>query len=102
MEFSAGQISDMLGGTVEGDPAVIVNRLSKIEEGTSGSLSFLANPKYNSFLYSTEASVVIVGKDFVADKPVHATMVRVADAYGSFAQLLEKVAMIGPDLRIRF
>lgn len=89
MEFTAQQISDLLQGNVEGDPGARVSRLARIEEGTPGSLSFLANPKYVDFIYSTEATIVIVGKDFIAEKPVKATLVRVADAYGSFAKLLE-------------
>jgi UDP-3-O-[3-hydroxymyristoyl] glucosamine N-acyltransferase len=89
MEFTAQQISDLLQGMVEGDPGARVSSLSRIEEGKPGSLSFLANPKYVEFIYSTEATIVIVGQDFVAEKPVKATLIRVADAYGSFAKLLE-------------
>lgn len=89
MEFTALQISNLLQGTLEGDPNATVNRLAKIEEGIPGSLSFLANPKYTEFMYSTQASVVIVGNDFVAEKPVTPTLVRVSDPYASFARLLE-------------
>lgn len=91
MEFSAEQIAAMLGGTIEGNETVSVNSLSKIEEGTSGSLSFLANPKYTEFLYNTEASIVIVGNDFTPEKavPSTCTLIRVEDAYGAFAKLLE-------------
>ncbi|REJ82512.1 MAG: UDP-3-O-(3-hydroxymyristoyl)glucosamine N-acyltransferase [Bacteroidetes bacterium] len=89
MEFTAKQIGDLLEGTVEGDPSVKVNRLSKIEEGRLGDLTFLANPKYESFIYSTKASLVIVGKDFVPEKPVEPTMIRVSNAYESFVRLLE-------------
>ena len=71
MEFSAKQISDLLSGKVEGDPSVTVNRLSKIEEGEPGSLTFLANPKYTPFIYPTKASVVIVDKDFQPDRSWH-------------------------------
>lgn len=89
MEFSAKQIAELLGGTVEGDENATVSKLAKIEEGEDGSLSFLANPQYTPYIYNTDASVVIVSKDFVAEKVVKTTLVRVADAYKSFAQLLE-------------
>ncbi|CAN5608067.1 UDP-3-O-(3-hydroxymyristoyl)glucosamine N-acyltransferase [soil metagenome] len=89
MEFTAQQISELLQGTVEGNPDVKVNRLAKIEEGRSGELSFLANPAYNHHLYSTKASIVIIGKDFVAEQPFETTLIRVENAYESFAKLLE-------------
>jgi UDP-3-O-[3-hydroxymyristoyl] glucosamine N-acyltransferase len=89
MEFTARQIGDLLKGKVEGNENVTVNQLSKIEEGKPGSLSFLSNPKYAQFLYSTEASVVIVDEAFVLEKPVKTTLVRVNDAYQSFVNLLE-------------
>jgi UDP-3-O-[3-hydroxymyristoyl] glucosamine N-acyltransferase len=89
MQFTAKQISDLLEGTIEGDPSISVNMLSKIEEGEKGSLSFLANPKYVPFIYSTKASIVIVNKDFVAEQPVNSTLIRVEDAYKSFSKLLE-------------
>lgn len=89
MEFTAQQIAELLQGTVEGNPSEKVSRLSKIEEGTSGSLSFLANPIYTPHIYSTNASIVIVNNDFVAEKEVKSTMVRVENAAQSFAKLLE-------------
>ncbi len=89
MEFTASQISDLLSGTIQGDSGVKVSSLSKIEEGVPGSLSFLANPKYNEFIYATKASVVIVSKDFIAEKPITATLIKVDDAYAAFAKLLE-------------
>jgi UDP-3-O-[3-hydroxymyristoyl] glucosamine N-acyltransferase len=89
MEFTAAQIAAQLNGVVEGNPEAKVSSLSKIEEGRAGTLSFLANPKYAQYIYSTEASVVIVSTDFIAEQPVKATLVRVADAYKSFATLLE-------------
>lgn len=89
MEFTAKQVSDLLGGKVEGDANTKVNSLSKIEEGTSGSLSFLANPKYIQHIYTTKASLVIVNDDFVAEQPVSATLIRVPNAYESFVKLLE-------------
>lgn len=90
MQFTAREISLLLNGTIEGDASVTVNRLAKIEEATSGSLSFLANPRYESFLYSTSASVVIVNKDQALAEPVKATLVRVDNAYSAFSVLLEK------------
>lgn len=89
MEFTAKQIGDLLEGTVEGDSNAKVNRLSKIEEGVTGSLSFISNPKYVPFIYTTKASVIIVDSDFTADQPVRATLVRVKNAYESFVRLLE-------------
>ena len=91
MKFSALQISAMLNGIVEGDNEVTVSGLSKIEEGTPGTLTFLANPKYASFIYSTGASIAIVSKNFVAenDLPKTLTLIRVDDAYASFAKLLD-------------
>ena len=89
MKYSAQEITTLLNGKLEGDPAVLVNRLSKIEEGQVGSVSFLANPKYFPYLYTSSASIVIVGDDFVPEKPVATTLIRVKDAYQSFAYLLE-------------
>lgn len=91
MEFSAGQIAGLLGGEVEGDASAVVNTLAKIEEGTPGALSFLGNPKYTEYIYTTKASIVIVSKDFSADKPMEGnpTLVRVEDARAAFAKLLE-------------
>jgi len=91
MEFSAQQIAEMLGGSVEGNANVTVSRLAKIEEGVTGSLTFLGNKKYEHYIYSTGASVAIVNHDFAPEKalPSTLTLVRVSDAYGAFAQLLE-------------
>ncbi|HEY4196826.1 MAG TPA: LpxD N-terminal domain-containing protein, partial [Mucilaginibacter sp.] len=90
MQFTAQDIGFMLNGTVEGDPSVTVNKLAKIEEASAGSLSFLANPKYEQFLYSTDASVVIVNNDFVPSGPIKATLLKVENAYSAFTVLLEK------------
>jgi len=90
MQFTAHQISLMLDGTVEGDSNVSVNQLAKIEEAEAGSLSFLANPKYEQFLYTTKASLVIVNKDLVLSEPVSATLIRVENAYSAFTVLLEQ------------
>jgi len=89
MNFTAQQIAKVLNGIVEGDKSVEVNNISKIEEGKPGTLSFLANPKYTHFLYNTKASIVIVNSDFKPEKPFVTTLVRVKDAYSSFATLLE-------------
>ncbi len=88
MKFTALQIAALLGGTVEGDPNVEVWNVAKIEEGELGMLSFLANPKYTHYIYETKSSVVIVNNSFTAEKPVSATLIRVEDAYASFAKLL--------------
>lgn len=90
MQFTAQEICFMLNGNVEGDPLATVNRLAKIEEASAGSLSFFANPKYEQYLYSTDASVVIINKDFVPSEPVSATLIRVDNAYSAFSVLLEK------------
>jgi len=89
MEFTARQIAEMLQGQVDGNPDATVSSLAKIEEGAPGCISFLANPKYTPYIYTTASTVVIVSKDFIAEKPVSATLVRVADAYSSFGRLLE-------------
>lgn len=91
MQFSATQIAAMLEGTIEGNADALVSNLSKIEEGKPGTLTFLANPKYTEYIYSTKATIAIVAVDFSAEQPLPATLtlVRVADAYGSFAKLLK-------------
>ncbi|MDB2702716.1 UDP-3-O-(3-hydroxymyristoyl)glucosamine N-acyltransferase [Flavobacteriaceae bacterium] len=89
MKFTAGQIATILNGTVDGDAALEVTQLSKIEEGTHGSLTFLANPKYTQHIYSTNASLVIVNKDFKPEKALTPTLIRVPDAYQAFTTLLE-------------
>jgi len=90
MKFSIEQLAAMLGGTVEGDCKAQVWKLCKIEEGEPGGLSFLANSKYTNYIYSTQASAVIVKNDFVAEHPVQATLIRVSDPYLAFATLLKK------------
>ncbi len=89
MEFTARQIADLLSGTIEGDENASVSRLSKIEEGTKGSLTFLANPAYTPFIYETQASITIVNSDFTPTQPVHSTLIRVENAHAAFAKLLE-------------
>jgi UDP-3-O-[3-hydroxymyristoyl] glucosamine N-acyltransferase len=89
MIFTAKDIARLLNGTVEGDENVTVDKLAKIEEGTQGSLSFLANPKYTSFIYKSAASIIIVDKQFTPEKAVKATLIRVDDPYAAFAGLLD-------------
>jgi UDP-3-O-[3-hydroxymyristoyl] glucosamine N-acyltransferase len=89
MKFTAKQIAGILDGTVEGNPETEVHQLSKIEEGELGSISFLANKKYNPFIYKTGASIVIVNNDLILDKEVAPTLIRVKDAYQAFSTLLE-------------
>src|SRR6185503_592423 len=90
MQFTAQELGLMLNGTVEGDPLVSVNQLAKIEEATAGTLSFLANPKYEPYLYSTGASIVIVNNDQALAEPVKSTLIRVENAYIAISVLLEK------------
>ncbi|GAB1855611.1 UDP-3-O-(3-hydroxymyristoyl)glucosamine N-acyltransferase [Flavobacteriaceae bacterium MHTCC 0001] len=89
MKFTAQQIADILEGDIVGDANVEVSKLSKIEEGIEGSLTFLANPKYTSYIYSTKASITIVNKTFEPEQTVLTTLIRVEDAYKSFSKLLE-------------
>jgi UDP-3-O-[3-hydroxymyristoyl] glucosamine N-acyltransferase len=88
MEFSAQQIAGFLNGVVEGNPETRVSNLSKIEDGVEGTMTFLANPKYNQFIYTTKASIVVVSKDFIPSQEIEATLIRVDDPYTSFAKLL--------------
>jgi len=90
MQFTAEQISGFLDGLTVGDPSAKVSQLAKIESGTEGSLCFLSNPKYESYLYTTRASVVIVAKDFTPSQPVNCTLIKVKDPYSAFSILLEK------------
>ncbi len=89
MKFKAQQIADILEGDLVGNPEEEVSNLSKIEDGKKGSLTFLSNPKYNSYLYSTNASIAIVNKSFILEKKVRTTLIKVDDAYKSFSKLLE-------------
>jgi UDP-3-O-[3-hydroxymyristoyl] glucosamine N-acyltransferase len=89
MEFTAEQIAGFLNGKVEGNPAARVNDVSKIEEGKPGTLAFLANPKYEKFIYDTEATIVLINNDLALEKEVKATLIRVNDAYEAFASLLD-------------
>ncbi|MCB0564652.1 MAG: UDP-3-O-(3-hydroxymyristoyl)glucosamine N-acyltransferase [Phaeodactylibacter sp.] len=89
MQLSARELAQFLNGTVEGDPEVKVGRPSRIEEGGRGTISFLSNPKYEEYAYTTTASVLLVSNNFEARKPVTATLVRVEDVYSSVAKLLD-------------
>jgi UDP-3-O-[3-hydroxymyristoyl] glucosamine N-acyltransferase len=89
MKFTAEQIAGILEGEVIGNPNAEVFKLSKIEEGTIGSLTFLSNPKYQNFIYSTEASVTIVNKTFEPEQAISTTLIKVEDAYQAFSKLLE-------------
>ena len=91
MEITVGQIAALVNGIVEGDSSIKINNYSKIEEGAEGCLTFLANPKYEHFIYETQASVVLVRKDFIAEKPLNTTLIRVDDPYATIAQLLNMV-----------
>jgi UDP-3-O-[3-hydroxymyristoyl] glucosamine N-acyltransferase len=97
MQFTAAQIAMMIQGTVEGDPGVKVNSFGKIEDAKNGQLSFLANPKYEDFLYSTSASIIIINQNLALKQPVQATLIKVPDAYSAFAQLLS--AYQDPDVQ---
>ena len=89
MKFTAAQIAGILEGEVVGNPEAEVFKLSKIEEGTEGSLTFLANPKYTNYIYSTKATVTIVNSTFEPEQEITTTLIRVEDAYKSFSKLLE-------------
>ena len=78
MELTASQLAELVKGTVEGDSNVIINNFAKIEEAKQGCLTFLANPKYTHFIYSTDASAVLVRNDFVPEQHINATLIRVA------------------------
>jgi UDP-3-O-[3-hydroxymyristoyl] glucosamine N-acyltransferase len=90
MKFTVDQIADLIEGTVNGNGATLISNFDKIEEGKSGSISFLSNPKYESFLYQTDASAVIVSKDLALKKPVKTALIRVSDPYLAFTILLQK------------
>jgi UDP-3-O-[3-hydroxymyristoyl] glucosamine N-acyltransferase len=89
MKFTAEQIAGILGGEVVGNPMAEVHKLSKIEEGIPGSLTFLANPKYNNHIYTTKATITIVNNTFFPDGELETTLIKVEDAYSSFTKLLE-------------
>ena len=94
MQFTAKQIAELIEGKIEGNPDVAVSSFGKLEEATEGQLAFLANPKYEEFLYSTKASIIIVNNSLELEKEINATLIRVPDAYSSFAVLLTEYAKI--------
>ncbi|MDD2298196.1 MAG: UDP-3-O-(3-hydroxymyristoyl)glucosamine N-acyltransferase [Fermentimonas sp.] len=96
MAYTAKQIADYLHGEVIGNQDVSVSSFSKIEEGKPGTISFLANPKYTSFIYTTKADIVLVNEDFVAEKPIEATLIKVKNAYTALASLMEMVKSSTP------
>ncbi|MDR3117846.1 MAG: UDP-3-O-(3-hydroxymyristoyl)glucosamine N-acyltransferase [Mediterranea sp.] len=113
MEFSAKQIASFIQGEIIGNENVIVNTFAKIEEGIPGALSFLSNPKYTSYIYTTQSSIVLVNKDFIPEKAIGATLIKVDNAYESLAKLMslyeagksekrgiDPLAFIAPDAKI--
>jgi UDP-3-O-[3-hydroxymyristoyl] glucosamine N-acyltransferase len=89
MNFTAGHIADQINGTVIGDRDIDIFNISKIEEGSKGSLTFLANPKYTEFIYTTKASAAIVSSDFEPTEKIELTLIKVKDPYSSFTTILE-------------
>lgn len=108
MQFSAAQIAPLIAGVIEGDSATLVSNFGKIESAVPGDLAFLANPKYESYAYTTQASILLVASDFTPKQPIQATLIRVADPYAALAQLMQLVEAqqtptlkgISPDARI--
>jgi UDP-3-O-[3-hydroxymyristoyl] glucosamine N-acyltransferase len=96
MEFTAATISGFLKGEIDGDPDIKVNTVAKIEEGCKGALSFLANPKYEHYIYTTKSSVVLVNRSFVPSSKIAATLIKVENAYEAFASLLRLVDQSRP------
>lgn len=96
MEFTAKTIAEFLQGEIIGNPDTKVSNVAKIEEATPGTLAFLANPKYNKYLYTTQASIVLINKDFELENKVSATLIKVENAYESFAKLLELAEQARP------
>lgn len=94
MQFTAAQIAQLIDGKIEGNPDVVVHSFGKIEEAVEGQLSFLANPKYEDYLYNTKASIIIVNESQPLEKPVTSTLIRVPNAYSAFATLLSKYQAI--------
>lgn len=88
MEFSAKQIAEYIGGTIVGDEDATVHTFAKIEEGVTGALSFLSNPKYTHYIYDTKSSIVLVNKDFLPEHPIKATLIKTENAYESLAKLM--------------
>ena len=96
MEFTAKQIAAYIGGEIVGDENATVSTFAKIEEGVKGALSFLSNPKYASYIYDTQSSIVLVNNDFVPEKPIQATLIKTANAYESLAKLMALYESVKP------
>lgn len=96
MEFTATMLAGFLKGEIEGDPGAKVNTVAKIEEGSEGALSFLANPKYEHYIYTTGSSIVLVNRTFIPSGEIKATLIRVENAYEAFASLLRLVDQARP------
>ena len=92
MELTAKQLAEILKGTVDGNPDATVTKFAKIEHGKPGAISFFANPKYEQYVYTSKASVILVNSTFEPKQPVQATLVRVENAYNAVADLLQYVA----------
>lgn len=107
MKITTGELTRMVQGQLEGDPNVVLSRASKIEEAEEGSICFLGNPKYESYVYTTQASAILVSADFVPKEPVKSCLIRVKDVYQTVAQLLaafeekfESKSFIDPQSRV--
>lgn len=99
MQLTASQIAALAGGTIEGNGDTVVNSFAKIEEGHEGAISFLANPKYTHYIYTTASSVVLVADDFIPEQPLKCTLIKVADPYATVASLLDMASkMMEPKL----
>ena len=96
MEFTAKQIADMIDGRVEGNENASISTFAKIEEGKTGAISFLSNPKYTHYIYETQSSVVLINEDMQLEKPVSTTLIRVKNAYESVARLLQLYESMKP------
>ncbi len=94
MQLTAKQLVDILGGEIQGDENILVSNFNNIEIAKSGDLSFYANPKYEKFVYTTEASIILVSKDFIPSKDVRSTLIRVDDAYSAMSKLLSYIYSI--------
>ncbi|MEO6541212.1 MAG: LpxD N-terminal domain-containing protein, partial [Ferruginibacter sp.] len=94
MQFTAAQIAMMINGKVEGNADAAVGSFGKIEEAKNGQLAFLANPKYEDYLYTTGASIIIVNETLELKQKIGATLIKVPDAYSAFATLLDKYQQI--------
>ena len=101
MEFKAKDIAALLSGVVDGDPEISVNNVSKIEEGKPGTLAFLANPKYEHYIYTTQASIVLVNKTFEPTHEYSCTLIRVESAYGTYI-IKDALPYLFPEGKVSF